>query len=595
MRILLATLLFFSANILQAQLYFPEGKIKLETESSFQEYMVAHHKSFQEIKELTAQLVSQRSTNHSLHYRYQVLFKQIPLFNNYITIHLNKNKEVLSMKYELEGIEALQFYNPLSDFEKWSHGHPEKLLQQQDFFYKNLKTSALNIFIQNQQAELVLVAQAYSKTYDQTWLMTYEGKIIEQYNNERRLFGDTIVQGKVFNPDPLTTLAQNYGGVYVDSNDIHQGWMNGAYQTKDIRANYSNGIFYLENNLVTLDEFENPVVAPVTQSNPSFLFNRNESGFEDCNVVYHITSFHDYISSLGYDSLLIDGILVDAHAQNGVDNSVFSRNGGNPTLRYGTGGVDDAEDADVIIHEYAHGLSWSANGNDNFNDARMGLDEGVADYFATSYSRSINVQDWQRVFSWDGHNEFWSGRVANTTDNYPQPAGMIYTTGEVWNTAMSNIWTDLGGIITDKLMLEAMYFFTNSTSLAEAAVYVLQADTILFAGQHSNTICTRFQQKNILDNNCKPVAIKNISTPISTYAVFNSQGFAEGTSDVTIQWKIPGSGSYTLVNSLGEIILQKAFERSNKVIVSPNGLASGMYQVVLRIGAKVEVIGLMRE
>jgi hypothetical protein len=401
---------------------------------------------------------------------------------------------------------------------------------------------------------------------------------LQDVNHERRLVTDTTLHVKIFNPDPLTTLLKNYGGIYIDSNDVHQPWCDTAYMLKDVRATYSNGIFYVENNLVTLDEFEDPVAVPVTGTNPDFFFQRNQSSFEDVNILYHITNFHDYIASLGYDSLMLGGVTVDAHAQFGADNSVFLRNGGNPTLRFGTGGVDDGEDADVIIHEYAHGLSWSANNNDNFSDERSGLDEGIADYWATSYSRNISNFHWDQVFTWDGWNEFWSGRTATTTNNYPQSSGLIYKTGEVWNAAMSSIYGDLGGIITDKLMLEAMYFLTNTSTLPEAGWYILQADSLLFAGQHTTTICTRMQQKNIFDSNCKPTSVKTTGADIG-YQVFNSLGFAEGTGPATIQFKKPFTGTYRLMNAAQQILWERKAKFVNEIQIDNSVLHSGMYYV----------------
>ncbi|MEZ4916786.1 MAG: hypothetical protein R2836_07345 [Chitinophagales bacterium] len=52
-------------------------------------------------------------------------------------------------------------------------------------------------------------------------------------------------------------------------------------------------------------------------------------------------------------------ISVDTHGNNGADNSFFSP--ATPLrLIFGEGGVDDAEDADVIIHEYGHAISHFA-------------------------------------------------------------------------------------------------------------------------------------------------------------------------------------------------------------------------------------------
>ncbi len=545
----------------------------------------AHEFALRELKQFTNStdfsliLQFQNHSKHSRHYRFNIRYHKLEVTNQFIQLNTFTNGKLLSIDKRINGIADLTSFNLLSAFQAWSVVHPEKLLQAYPEFYTHLKSSYLKIDIDHGYPKLVLQAYAWSKTFDQSLMLDVDGQKIEQINYERS-FTDTSISVKVFHPDPLTNLNVDYGGIYVDSNDIHQNWMNAVYQNKMIKARFDNGVFYPENEWVKIDDFEGPAIAPVTTSTPAFNFNRNESGFEDGNILYHITNFHDYIAGLGYDSLLWNGVLVDAHAQNGADNSVFSRNGGNPTIRYGIGGVDDGEDADVIIHEYCHGISWSANNNDNFTQERFGLDEGIADYFATSYSRSISSQQSNRVFNWDGHNEFWSGRDANTSNNYPTSGG-IYAMGEIWNAACFNIWTDLGGIITDKLMLETLYFFTNQTTLPQAAYYMLQADTVLFGGQHSTTICQRFQQKNILDATCNPVGLPQHITYAPTPILFNSHGFAFENEMAYVKLNEAESGKYLIYNTLGQVVQQKQFTNEQVITLSPHALPKGLYQVVL--------------
>ena len=62
------------------------------------------------------------------------------------------------------------------------------------------------------------------------------------------------------------------------------------------------------------------------------------------------------------------------------DNSFYSSSSG--SLVFGEGCVDDAEDADVIIHELGHGIhDWITQGG---LSQVNGLSEGTGDYFAQS-------------------------------------------------------------------------------------------------------------------------------------------------------------------------------------------------------------------
>ena len=457
-----------------------------------------------------------------------------------------------------------------------------------------MKSKQYQIYFENEKPQIVLQLTAWNKSLDEAILIGLDGAILKEINYARHLLKDTLVAAKVFKPDPLTTLNKQYGGIYIDNNDANDTWINNAYFTVNLPISFNNNnqTFSLENGFVRIEDFESPNILPTTNTTPNFIFTRNQPGFEECNIVYHITQFQNYIASIGYNTLLTGGITADAHGQFGTDNSVFFRNGGNPTLSFGTGGVDDAEDADVIIHEYCHGISWSANGNDNFSNERAGLDEGVADYFATSYSRSLNTYNWENMFSWDGHNSFWTGRIANTTTNYGTTNDM-YQLGEIWNSAMSAISTNLGNFITDQLMLESLHFFTNNTTLPEAAMYVLKADTLLFNGINVPNICAHFQLRNILNSNCLPVSIAEIqNSPVCQ--LVNTMGFAKGENSLSILFPNYTNGSYVITDMTGKTIAKELFRSSKNLAISPEKLQVGIYLLTLKIGTQTQTFKIAK-
>ena len=182
----------------------------------------------------------------------------------------------------------------------------------------------------------------------------------------------------------------------------------------NIDVTFDGGMYKLENQFVVISEFSAPNVPPVASSSPDFDFTRAQTGFEDVNTLYHITEFSKYVQSVGFDSLVREPVYADAHALNGNDQSMFSPGFNGLQLFFGEGGVNDAEDADVIVHEFGHSLSFSASPGSNSGDERQLVDEGIGDYVATSYSRAIDTFRWADMFTWDGHNEYWNGRTATT-------------------------------------------------------------------------------------------------------------------------------------------------------------------------------------
>ncbi|MCB0756503.1 MAG: hypothetical protein KDB98_12965, partial [Flavobacteriales bacterium] len=201
---------------------------------------------------------------------------------------------------------------------------------------------------------------------------------------------DSTVTLWVFNPDPLTTAGQNYGAPYADASDNDVLELNGERTAVQAKATYDAGTFSLANEHVAIQELSLPDVQPATSSVPEFNYTRSEDGFEDVNAFYHITNFQEYIQSLGFNDIVNYQIAVDVHALNGADNSNFNSGFNPPRLQFGEGGVDDAEDADVIIHEYGHAIMHSAAPGTNNGTQRRALDEAVGDYFASSYSRFLS-------------------------------------------------------------------------------------------------------------------------------------------------------------------------------------------------------------
>jgi hypothetical protein len=164
---------------------------------------------------------------------------------------------------------------------------------------------------------------------------------------------------------------------------------------------------------------------------------------------------------------------------NDADNSHYL--GGTQRLAFGDGGVDDAEDADVIVHELGHGLhDWITGGGLSQTE---GLSEGVGDYFASSYGRALN--NWTPaeapyfwMFHWDGHNPFWPGRITDyhTDVDYPNLGSPSpHIPGQYWASCNLLAHDAIGRAKMDKAMLLGLGLTNSSTNQADAAQAVLTA------------------------------------------------------------------------------------------------------------------------
>lgn len=523
-----------------------------------------------------------RQTPVASYHTFGLRYAGLWLVNATVKVCVDKQGRIVSVAQEFPDLSPITSLDIEKELARWQGKQDDPDLLKNYLFLADRKESALKLLSLDNQLHIVLELRAWNQHMDRTDYFLPDGKLVLSYDHMRRYRKDTVITARVFNPDPLTKLGLVYGGTFVDQADAGLPWFAPAYETVNVPAAYDTNlqVFILENQWVRIEDFEAPDIDSATSATPFFLFDRNQSGFEDCNVLYHISFFQDYIASIGYDTLMDVQLAVDAHGQFGADNSYFLRNGGNPLASFGTGGVDDAEDADVIIHEYCHGISWSANGNGNFTAERSGLDEGLADYFATSYSRAINPFDWHKVFSWDGHNEYWSGRSANTTAMYPS-AGNIYAVGELWNSAMSGIWGGLGPIVTDKLMLESLHFFTDSTTLPEAARYVMQADTLLFGGVHAWMLCVHFSNRGILPGNCAPLSVEG-TKHATGIRVAQTLEFARGEQALQVLFDQPERGELAVRDLNGKVVHRQLFAQEMSQGLAYERFLPGVYLLEVR-------------
>lgn len=311
---------------------------------------------------------------------------------------------------------------------------------------------------------------------------------------------DTSITVWVFNPDPLTSSGNSYGCPYCDNNDSTNNELDAASVKKTVIATWSSGVFSLINQYVEIASFSAPSDPVVTSTTPEFKYNRLEQGFEDVNAFYHITTFAEYVVGIGFGAMIANKVYADVHALDGDDQSQFTP--GPPSqLFFGEGGVDDAEDADVLVHEYGHALSNWANGtNSKVSKQRTALDEGLGDYFAVSYGRSINEFCWEAMFTWDGHNEFWDGRTAASTKHYPEDlVANEHIDAELWSSALMELWSLIGRETLDTLVLESLYSWPIVMSMQDAAELMIATDSFITGGKNFLALYKVFFLRGFID------------------------------------------------------------------------------------------------
>lgn len=325
----------------------------------------------------------------------------------------------------------------------------------------------------------------------EVWVDARDGAILRLI--DRRIFVDG--SGRIFDPDPKTATENNS---LTDQGDSNAAIPLEAYTIttlQDLNAPIG-GYYYLDGPWVSTSPTANRAFA----SNPdSFRYWREDDRFEEVMVYYHIDREQRYFQNeLQTDNANARQQLCNV---NGTpeDQSWYSPFG--RTITYGYGGVDDSEDADVILHEYGHAVQddinrfWSGG-----HTGAMG--EGYGDYLAGSYSLTVNPTfqpDW--VFNWDGHNEFWAGRVLNAPYHYPENAGgEVHDSGQLWSAGLIDVWWDISDVVAwDRIVLQHHFLLGNGALMEDAAEAILVTELELYDGLYRQVIVDDFAARGFIN------------------------------------------------------------------------------------------------
>jgi hypothetical protein len=335
-------------------------------------------------------------------------------------------------------------------------------------------------------------------------------------------------QGRVFDPNPVAKLNRPD---LQDQNDAEAAVPAAAYSIIDLLDLPASGPLAGPN--VQIVDLQAPQTLRADASQ-SLLFDRSHAEFEEVNAYFHIDRSQRYLQSLGYTgSRRIVGysIPVDPHAANGSDNSYFVlETPGRGALFFGDGGTDDAEDSDIILHEFGHAIQESiapnAFGGSSSGQSRA-LGEGFGDYwsFSSSYEQTalsgrdpFCIGDWD-ARCWQDDSSQFCGYPAGSdclrrVDSFKTMAnfavsdtpGTEHKNGEIWSSALREIFMRLGRRTTDTLVLESTFGVPISPTYALMAQKILVADRALNGGANAAVICAAMTARGILmQGDCVPL------------------------------------------------------------------------------------------
>lgn len=289
--------------------------------------------------------------------------------------------------------------------------------------------------------------------------------------------GTSTGTGAVFMVNPVQSSG-NQG--LTDQKDSDAAVPSSAYANVPLRNLDGSG--YLRGSWATV---QSSTGTPAFSPSNTFVYTRHQDQFEQVMGYFWVNQAQEYLQSLGFGSTL-RGILKQQFPvkidQYGGDNSYETSK---PfRIRLGKGGVDDAEDAEVIVHEYGHAVHQSQVPGFGSTLDSGSIGESFGDYLAVSVGLAAAKQyhwpvkaeqacpmDWDATSYTDAPHcirRFDTGMTVATRK------GEVHADGQIWSQALWEIrlgYVKMGSTTEawDTTLIDAQFRFAPDTSFSAAA------------------------------------------------------------------------------------------------------------------------------
>lgn len=227
-------------------------------------------------------------------------------------------------------------------------------------------------------------------------------------------------------------------------------------------------------------------------------YTRRDARFREVMAYFWVTESGLYVTRelRDLEAAIPQRLEIDIHATptNDSQYSPVSK-----SLQFGTGGVPDAEDAEVILHELGHAILDNQvpgfGGQRRHTEARA-MAEGFGDYWAESFLERFGARrEWAVFFGkWDG-TEGDRARPAQGSNpphlrrldspkRYPEDLKLNdeHEDGEIWSACLWQMRGILGRQKADTTILAAQFRLRKRATFSEGAAAILGAHGVICGG-----------------------------------------------------------------------------------------------------------------
>lgn len=334
-----------------------------------------------------------------------------------------------------------------------------------------------------------------------TYVDAASGKVVKSVVESQRdsaITGKKWVDGsaKVFDPNPVVKLQNENLTDQNDSNDAvpKKGYSKRVLGNLDAKAHKLIGRWANVINTGTVAQSDKNV----------YNYKRADDRFEQVMDYYALDTEESYYQKLGFDDVNAEAQRIQADAM-ADDNSWYIPS--QDLIQTGTGGVDDAEDPEVVWHEAGHATQDDQVPGFGSSEQAGAIGEGYGDYIAVTMSQQFGkdtdmtptwcVMDWDSV-SYTG-GPMHCLRTTVTDKMYPGDLdGEVHDDGEIWSHALWNMNESLGRDQATTIIVEATFNYAPNTTMPQAAQKTVDAAQKLYGKKVAAKTKAAFQDRGIL-------------------------------------------------------------------------------------------------
>lgn len=346
--------------------------------------------------------------------------------------------------------------------------HLEKS-QPQGLIDETVPAPIANLFVSAEDGTPKLVWEVIHHTWGPTWQVLIDaktGQVLKPAQDLNRYAPPLQGGGQVFVTNAIVATGDPS---LRDNKDAASAVPPPAYKTVGLERLLGTG--YLDGEYASSSASKKRVSSPTHQ----FLFDRSSNGFSETMGYYFLDFAQQRIQALGFTGAKSINarqqvFSIDRYHKDNSFYSVLSKE-----IAFGTGGVDDAEDAELIWHEYGHSIQDDLVDRFGTTAESGAVGEGFGDYWSGTLGEQYNtislngVPEKVCLAEWDS-TTYRTGtptclRRLDGNKHYPEDmVGEVHDDGEMWSAALWLIRAALGADKGDRVILQHHILLTKDAT-----------------------------------------------------------------------------------------------------------------------------------